>query len=154
MQNQSTLGPLPESLLWIPGSTVAVILRHYDYPHPQEPGKVIEGYDKAHALRTAKMSAAVAHHLGHDSDRVRLYQIACLLHDLGRAGLDQKLSGEIWTWAKSQGIPTRPAEWRARYPETVYGKECNLIGFVTNLSLPPLSSSQTANDALCKAVAR
>ena len=127
MQNQSTLTPLkaklPKSLLWIPRSTVTVLLHYYDYPHPQKPGKIIKGYDKAHALRTAKMSAAVAHYLGHDSERVRLYQIACLLHDLGRAGLDQKLFGKIWTWAKTHGIPTRPAEWRAYHPDTVYGKE-------------------------------
>lgn len=114
---------LPTSLLWISESTVNSLLQYYDYPHPENPGEIIEGYDKDHALRTAKMCAAVAHHLGHVEERVRSYQIACLLHDLGRAGLDQKLFGKIWTWARSQGIPTRPAEWRAVHPETTYGKE-------------------------------
>jgi len=114
---------LPKSLLWISESTVNTLLQYYDYPHPEKPGEIIEGYDKDHALRTAKMCAAVAHHLGHDAERVRHYQIACLLHDLGRAGLDQKLFGKIWTWARTQGIPTRPAEWRAVHPETTYGKE-------------------------------
>ena len=114
---------IPASLLWISESTVNTLLQYYDYPHPEKLGNIIEGYDKDHALRTAKMCAVVAHYLGHDAERVRRYQIACLLHDLGRAGLDQKLFGKIWTWARTQGIPTRPAEWREEYPETTYGKE-------------------------------
>ncbi len=114
---------IPASLLWIPDPLVNKLLQYYDYPHPEKPGEIIEGYDKHHALRTAKMCAAVAHHLGHDDERVRQYQIACLLHDLGRAGLDQDLFGKIWTWARTQEIPTRPAEWRAAHPETSYGKE-------------------------------
>ena len=117
------MSTIPESLLWISESTADMLLKYYDYPHPEKPGRVIEGYDKDHALRTAKMCAAVAHHLGHDEERIRRYQIACLLHDLGRAGLDQKLFGKIWTWARNQGIPTRPAEWRGEHPETIYGKE-------------------------------
>ena len=99
------------------------ILQLYDYPHPDKPQTIIKGYDKPHALRTAKMCVAVALFLGHDEDRVRQYQIACLLHDLGRAGLDQAVFGKIWSWAKRQGIPTRPAEWRARHVHTPYGKE-------------------------------
>jgi hypothetical protein len=99
------------------------LLRLYDYPHPAHPHKIIKGYDKAHALRTAKMCIAVALSLGHDFTRVRQYQIACLLHDLGRAGLDQYLFGKIWSWAKKHRIPTRPAEWRAKHPHTQYGKE-------------------------------
>ncbi len=114
---------LPDSLLWIPESIVNTLLEYYDYPHPEKPGEIIEGYDKDHVLRTAKMCAAVAHDLGHNKERVRHYQIACLLHDLGRAGLDQDLFGKIWTWARTQNIPTRPAEWRALHPQTIYEKE-------------------------------
>lgn len=113
----------PTSLLWLPENTVSRLLNCYDYPHPTQVNHVIEGYDKHHALRTAKMCAAVAAHLGHDDERVRQYQIACLLHDMGRAGLEQDLFGKIWTWARTNGIPTRPAEWRAAYPDTPYGKE-------------------------------
>jgi hypothetical protein len=51
------------------------------------------------------------------------YQIACLLHDLGRSGLDRKLFGHIWSWAKRHDIPTRPREWRAVHPDTRYGRE-------------------------------
>lgn len=117
------LPSLPKSLLWIPESTVNVLLHYYDYPHPEKPGVIIKGYDKEHALRTAKMCAAVAQYLGHDADRIRQYQTACILHDLGRAGLDQDLFGKIWGWARKQNIPTRPAEWRASHPETPYGEE-------------------------------
>jgi hypothetical protein len=98
-------------------------MRLYDYPHPLKRGVVIRGYDRPHAVRTARMCAAVAHRLKHPSERVRLYQIACLLHDLGRAGLDRRLFGKIWSWAKQHGVPTRPREWRAIHPNTKYGRE-------------------------------
>lgn len=65
----------------------------------------------------------VANRLGHPRDRVQLYHVACLLHDLGRAGLDRQLFGIIWSWAKQRGIPTRPREWRAVHPRTIYGRE-------------------------------
>ena len=95
----------------------------YDYPHPHRPGRTIRGYDRPHAVRTARMCIAVAERLGHPHDRIRSYHIACLLHDLGRAGLDRQLFGSIWSWAKERGIPTRPREWRAIHPSTRYGRE-------------------------------
>jgi len=98
-------------------------MRLYDYPHPADPGRIIRGYDRPHAVRTARMCAAVATALGHGAERVRQYQIACLLHDLGRAGLDRRLFGKIWSWAKERGIPTRPREWRAMHQDTPYGRE-------------------------------
>ncbi|NOS77170.1 MAG: hypothetical protein HOP35_04425 [Nitrospira sp.] len=109
--------------LLIPKALVAQLLRLYDYPHPTVPRRIIRGYDRPHAVRTARMCAAVAVALGHDPARVRQYQIACVLHDLGRAGLDRVLFGKIWSWAKAHGIPTRPREWRALHPETLYGRE-------------------------------
>ena len=109
--------------LLIPKALVAQLLRLYDYPHPTIPRRVIRGYDRPHAVRTARMCAAVAAALGHGPARVRQYQIACILHDLGRAGLDRVLFGKIWSWAKAHGIPTRPREWRALHPETAYGRE-------------------------------
>jgi len=109
--------------LLVPRPLVAKLMRLYDYPHPLKRGRVIRGYDRPHAIRTARMCAAVATALGHDARRVQQYQIACLLHDLGRAGLDRRLFGKIWSWAKQHGIPTRPREWRAIHPETTYGRE-------------------------------
>jgi len=69
------------------------------------------------------MCAAVAARLGHSVQVVRRYQVACLLHDLGRAGLDRERFGRIWSWARRRGIPTRPREWRAVHPDTAYGRE-------------------------------
>lgn len=109
--------------LLVPRALAAQLMRLYDYPHPVKRGHVIRGYDRPHAVRTARMCAAVAASLGHDAERVRNYQIACLLHDLGRAGLDRPLFGKIWSWAKARGIPTRPREWRAIHPETTDGRE-------------------------------
>jgi hypothetical protein len=103
-------------------------MRLYDVSDPLKAGRVIRGYDRAHAVRTARICAAVAAELGHSRERVRQYQIACLLHDLGRAGLDRPLFGKIWSWAKAHGIPTRPREWRAIHPETPYGRETE--GFI------------------------
>ncbi len=119
MMNVSSFRPR----LLISRPLTSSLLTFYDYPHPTKPGCIIKGYDKAHALRTAKMCVAVALSLGHDRDRVRQYQIACILHDLGRAGLEPRIFGKIWSWAKVHGIPTRPAEWRANYVDTPYGKE-------------------------------
>lgn len=109
--------------LLIPRSLATRLLRLYDYPDPRNPKRIIRGYDCAHVLRTARMCAAAALRLGHPAPRVRQYQIACLLHDLGRAGLDRRLFGRIWSWARQHGVPTRPREWRAVHPKTRYGHE-------------------------------
>ena len=107
----------------VPRTLLTRLMRLYDYPHPANRGRMIRGYDRPHAVRTARMCVAVATALGHGGERVRQYQIACLLHDLGRAGLDRRVFGRIWSWAKERGIPTRPREWRAIHPETTYGRE-------------------------------
>jgi len=114
---------LPDAPLLVSKTLAGALLHLYDVPDPRRPGRLIRGYDRPHALRTARMCAAVATRLGHPSGRVVSYQIACLLHDLGRAGLDRKLFGEIWSWARKRGIPTRPREWRIVYPDTPYGLE-------------------------------
>ena len=107
----------------IPRSLIRALMALYDYPHPHHRGRMIRGYDRPHAVRTAQMCIAVAERLGHPLERIRSYHIACLLHDLGRAGLDRQLFGTIWSWAKERGIPTRPREWRAIHPSTRYGQE-------------------------------
>ena len=109
--------------LLVPRILVSQLLHLDDYPDPRRPGRLTKGYDCPHALRTARMCAAVAQRMGHPPARVKQYQIACILHDLGRAGLDRRLFGRIWSWARAQGIPTRPREWRALHPETRYGRE-------------------------------
>ena len=114
--------PDPTSLV-VPHSLASSLLQLYDSPDPRQPGRLIRGYDRLHALRTARMCGAVAMRLGHPPARVASYQVACLLHDVGRAGLDRRLFGKIWSWAKRRAIPTRPREWRAFHPETRYGRE-------------------------------
>jgi hypothetical protein len=109
--------------LLVSRSLTRALLSLYDLPDPRRPGRLLRGYDRAHALRTARMCAAVASRLGHPAELVRRYQIACILHDLGRTGLDRERFGRIWSWARSRGIPTRPREWRAVHPDTVYGRE-------------------------------
>ncbi len=109
--------------LLVPRALAVQLLCLYDYPDPRKPGRLIKGYDRPHALRTARMCAAVARRLRHPEARVVSFQIACLLHDLGRAGLDQKLFGMVWSWARKHGVPTRPREWRAVHPETPYNRE-------------------------------
>ena len=115
--------PLPRPFLLVSPALAGTLLECYDYPHPLKPHAVIRGYDKVHALRTAKMCAVVAQYLSYEGTRVRQFQIACLLHDLGRAGLDRRLFGKIWSWAHGRNVPTRPAEWRARHPRSRYGRE-------------------------------
>jgi hypothetical protein len=90
------------------------------------------------------MCAAVAQRLGHTRTIVERYQIACLLHDLGRAGLDRPLFGRIWSWAKQRGIPTRPREWRAVHPTTAYGQETE--AFLTRYG-PDLQAAGIVMDA-------
>jgi hypothetical protein len=104
-------------------SLARALLQLYDVPHPSRPGRVIRGYDRPHAMRTAQMCAAVARELGYTEPRLIAYQTACLLHDLGRAGLERRTFGRIWSWAKTRGIPTRPRQWTAVHPETPYGRE-------------------------------
>ena len=120
MMRQSTDNRAP---VLVPSALAQKLLAFYNYPDPRRRGRTIRGYDRPHALRTARMCATVARRLGHPDARLYSYQIACLLHDLGRAGLDQKLFGTIWSWARRQGIPTRPREWRTVHPQTRYGRE-------------------------------
>ncbi len=117
------LHPSASPDLLLPQSLVKAILQLYDYPHPFKSNTVIKGYDKVHALRTAKMCAAVFRYLAHEPSRLRHFHVACLLHDLGRAGLDRSLFGRIWSWARKHDVPTRPAEWRLRHPHSKYGNE-------------------------------
>src|SRR6476660_760654 len=108
--------------LLVPRTLVSKLMRLYDISHPLRRGRLIRGYDRAHAVRTARMCAAVASALGHEPDRVRQYQIACLLHDLGRAGLDRPLFGKIWSWAKAHatdGILITP--WSKEQIEMLLG---------------------------------
>jgi len=110
----------------------------------------IKGYDKAHALRTAKMCTTIARRFGHSSERIAQYELACLLHDLGRVGLEPKLFGAIWSWAREQGIPTRPAEWRTLHKKTPYGQET--AGFLFRYRKPLEQHGIKMNSWACEQV--
>ena len=60
--------------LLVPRAFASTLLRFYDYPDPRRPGRMIKGYDCPHAVRTARMCAAVAQRLGHDPARVQQAQ--------------------------------------------------------------------------------
>ena len=94
----------------------AAILALYDVPNPHRPGRVIPGYDKAHAARTTDMVLAVARRLGVDADTLRKLEVAALLHDIGRAGMDAALFGRIFQAAQAAGLPVRVADFVRRYP--------------------------------------
>ena len=94
----------------------AALLALYDVPDPQRPGGVIPGYDKAHAARTTEMVLLVARRLGFTEETLRKLEVAALLHDIGRAGMDATLFGRIFQAAQASGLPVRVGELVRRYP--------------------------------------
>lgn len=94
----------------------AAILALYDVPDPHRPGRVIAGYDKAHAARTTDMVLAVACRLGVDGNALRKLEVTALLHDIGRAGMDAALFGRIFQAAQAAGLPVRVGDLVRRYP--------------------------------------
>src|SRR5439155_389572 len=75
--------------LLVPRSLVEPLMRLYDYPHPGKPGRVIRGYDRPHALRTARMCAAVARRLGYARRLAR--QLRAARPKLARLGVQWAL---------------------------------------------------------------
>ena len=60
---------------------------------------------------------ALAGELGLAGDWLADLEVTCLLHDLGRAGMDPQLFGSIFRLAEERGVPVRLSEMRERYPE-------------------------------------
>ena len=94
----------------------AAILALYDVPDPHRPGRVIPGYDKAHAARTTEMVLRVARRLGVSGEALRKLEVTALLHDIGRAGMDAALFGRIFQAAQAAGLPVRVGDLVQRYP--------------------------------------
>ena len=123
----------------------AAILALYDVPDPHHPGRVIPGYDKAHAERTTEMVLRVARRLGVAGDALRKLEVAALLHDVGRAGMDAALFGRIFQAAQAAGLPVRVGELVRRYPHV--SKEHATEAFL-DLARPALEAAGIAvNDA-------
>ena len=121
----------------------AALLALYDVPDPQHPGGVIPGYDKAHAARTTEMVLLVARALGVSGETLRKLEVAALLHDIGRAGMDAALFGRIFQAAQASGLPVRVGELVRRYPHV--SKEHATEAFL-DLARPALEAAGLAVD--------
>ena len=121
----------------------AALLALYDVPDPQRPGGVIHGYDKAHAARTTDMVLRVARRLGVSGDALRKLEVAALLHDVGRAGMDAGLFGRIFQAAQAAGLPVRVRDLVRRYPHV--SKEHATDAFLS-MARPALEAAGVAID--------
>lgn len=99
------------------------LLSLYDTPDPADPEAVLKGYDRDHAARTASIALKVAQHLEFPEKLLEDFEITCLLHDLGRIGLDKDSFGRIFTLANKEGVATRPREFREQFPNVQPGME-------------------------------
>ncbi len=93
------------------------LLSLYDAPSPGDPSRIVAGYDKAHAERATRIVLALAGELALPHEWLGDLEVTCLLHDLGRAGMDPQLFGSIFRLAEERGVPVRLSEMRERYPE-------------------------------------
>jgi hypothetical protein len=88
----------------------------YDTPDPDQPGRMLPGYDRDHARRTTAIVLRVAPEVGIGSEWLERLEVTALLHDLGRAGVDPVLFGQIFTLAQEAGLPVRLPEFKELYP--------------------------------------
>ena len=100
------------------------LLSLYDAPSPGDPSRIAPGYDKAHAERASRIVRALAGELAVPRERLADLEVTCLLHDLGRAGMDPHLFGRIFRLAEERGVPVRLSEMRERYPDLGEGHAC------------------------------
>ena len=87
----------------------------YDAPDPKHPGRVIRGYDCEHAERATRIVMQAARALGLDPSWEQDLEVTALLHDLGRAGMDPQLFGQLFRLAQEHGLPVRIKELLSRY---------------------------------------
>lgn len=95
--------------------TRQALLALYDVPDPAGEG-MLPGYDRDHAERTTRIVLPLTSRLGLDSSWEPDLEAACLLHDIGRAGMDPRLFGLVFGLAQERGLPVRLKELLARYP--------------------------------------
>ena len=93
------------------------LLALYDVPDPEATGQRIPGYDRDHAARATEIVLLVASGLGLDDRWQRDLEITALLHDIGRAGMEPTLFGQVFSLAAELGLPVRAKELRSKYPE-------------------------------------
>ena len=109
------------------------LLSLYDAPSPGDSSRIAPGYDKAHAERASRIVLALADELAVPRERLADLEVTCLLHDLGRAGMDPHLFGRIFRLAEERGVPVRLSEMRERYPDL---DEAHACGHFLDLMAP------------------
>lgn len=97
--------------------TRLALLALYEVPDPDHPGGIIPGYDQEHAERTTRIVRMLAQALRLDPRWYEDLEVTCLLHDLGRAGMDPQLFGAVFTLAERRGIPVRIRQFLEKYPD-------------------------------------
>ena len=125
-------------------STRRALLSLYDAPDREHPGAVIPGYDRDHAERATRMVLLVARALGLDQKWERDLEVACLLHDIGRAGMDPAFFSQVFSLAQQRGLPLRIRELRKAYPSV---SEADATGFFMKLMEPHLKVEGIVIDA-------
>jgi len=111
------------------------LLALYDVPDPEHPSRVIPGYDRDHAERTSRIVLRAAREAGLPQRWHPGLEVTTLLHDLGRAGMDPELFGKIFGLAQERGLPLRPTDMGARYPDV---PEERRTAFLLDLLAPAL----------------
>ena len=125
--------------------TRQALLALYETPDPQDESRVIPGYDCDHAERTCRIVLSVVRSLGLDPSFERDLEVVCLLHDLGRAGMDPQFFGRIFGLAQERGLPVRLKGLRSRYPAV---SEAEAPAFFLDLIRPALAEADTADAGL------
>lgn len=123
-------------------STRQALLALYDVPGPD--GSMLPGYDRDHADRTTRIVMQVVRILGLDPSWDRDLEVAALLHDIGRVGMDPDLFGRIFGLAQRNGFPVRIREFRARYPQV---RDADATAFFLNRIEPILHQEGIPVDA-------
>lgn len=123
--------------------TRAALLALYEVADPDRPGQCIPGYDQEHAERTARIVLRLADAVGLDARWRRDLEVTCLLHDLGRAGMDPIFFGKIFMLAEAQGLPIRLTAFRARYPRV---SEVDAAEYFAKLLTPSLRAEHIPID--------
>jgi hypothetical protein len=113
------------------------LLALYDTPDPHRPGYTLPGYDRDHARRTAAIVMRVAPEVGISEEWRERLEVAALLHDLGRAGMDPRLFGAVFQAAQDAGMPVRLPELRERYPQV---QESDAVELFLELARPALKA--------------
>lgn len=125
-------------------ATRNALLALYDIPDATRPGRTVPGYDRDHAVRATEILLQAVRSLGVPQEYLKGLEVAGLLHDLGRAGMDSALFGRVFTIAEANGLPVRLRALRERYPHV---PEAEASAFFLSLVRPHLEAAGIPIDA-------